>query len=133
MNNISVKVAWLFAAVFMWIAFVEFSSNFFHVEKEFFETNLTLKLVHIITAIFFIVVTRMDENTRVQSIQLFGLTYMMISGIGFMGMNIRIGVQWESVIYLNLITYLQFGLGISLSAIGMILKKRQPVNGMLAV
>ncbi len=132
MNNISVKVAWLFAAVFMWIAFVEFSSNFFHVEKEFFETNLTLKLVHIITAIFFIVVTRMDEDIRVQSIQLFGLTYMMISGIGFMGMNIRIGVQWESVIYLNLLTYLQFGLGISLSAIGMILKKRQPVNGMLA-
>jgi cytochrome c biogenesis factor len=132
MNNISVKVAWLFAAVFMWIAFIEFSSNFFHVEKEFFETNLTLKLVHIITAIFFIVVTRMDEDTRVQSIQLFGLTYMMISGIGFMGMNIRIGVQWESVIYLNLLTYIQFGLGIALSAIGMILKKRQPVNGMLA-
>ncbi|MGI9227667.1 MAG: hypothetical protein ACR2PU_02630 [Gammaproteobacteria bacterium] len=132
MNNISVKVAWLFAAVFMWIAFVEFSSNFFHVEKEFFETNLTLKLVHIITAIFFIVVTRMDDDTRVQSIQLFGLTYMMISGIGFMGMNIRIGVQWESVIYLNLLTYMQFALGISLSAIGMILKKRQPVNSMLA-
>lgn len=132
MNNISVKVAWLFAAVFMWIAFVEFSSNFFHVEKEFFETNLTLKLVHIITAIFFIVVTRMDEDTRIQSIQLFGLTYMMISGIGFMGMNIRIGVQWESVLYLNLLTYMQFGLGISLSAIGMILKKRRPVNGMLA-
>lgn len=132
MNNISVKVAWLFAAVFMWIAFVEFSSNFFHVEKEFFETNLTLKLVHIITAIFFIVVTRMDEDTRVQSLQLFGLTYMMISGIGFMGMNIRIGVQWESVIYLNLLTFMQFGLGISLSAIGMILKKRQPVNSMLA-
>lgn len=132
MNNISIKLAWLFAAIFMWIAFVEFSSNFFHVEKEFFETNLTLKLVHIITAIFFIVITRMNEDTRVQSIQLFGLTYMMISGIGFMGMNIRIGVQWESVIYLNLLTYIQFGLGISLSAIGMILKKRQPVNSMLA-
>ena len=131
MNNISVKVAWLFAAVFMWIAFIEFSSNFFHVEKEFFETNLTLKLVHIITAIFFIVLTRFDEETRNQSIQVFGITYMMISGIGFMGMNIRIGVQWESAIYLNLLTYIQFGLGIALSAIGMILKKRQPVDYML--
>lgn len=125
MNNISVKVAWLFAAVFMWIAFIEFSSNLFNVEKEFFETNLTLKLVHIITAIFFIVVARMDEEMRIQSIQLFGITYMMISGIGFIGMNIRIGVQWENVIYLNLLTYLQFGLGIVLSAIGMKLKKRQ--------
>ncbi len=125
MNNNSVKVAWLFAAVFMWIAFIEFSSNFFQVEKEFFETNLTLKLVHIITAIFFIVITRLDEEIRTQSIQVLGITYMMISGVGFMGMNIRIGVQWEGAIYLNMLCYMQFGLGIVLSAIGMILKKRQ--------
>lgn len=133
MNNDSVKVAWIFAAAFMWIAFIEFSSNFFNVEKEFFETNLTLKLVHIITAIFFIVATRFDEDMRIQFIQVLGITYMMISGIGFMGMNIRIGVQWESAIYLNLLTYIQFGLGIALSAIGMILKKRKDlISSMLA-
>ena len=57
---------------------------------------------------------------------------MMISGIGFMGMNIRIGVQWESAIYLNLLTYIQFGLGIGLSAIGMILKKRKEFKDMNA-
>ena len=133
MNNISVKVAWLSAAVFMWIAFIEFSSNFFQVDKEFFETNLTLKLVHIITAIFFIVLTRLDEEIRIQSIQVFGITYMMVSGIGFMGMNIRIGVQWESAIYLNLLTYIQFGLGIVLSAIGMILKKHRVLNSDMQV
>ncbi len=131
-RNFSDKVAWSFATVFMWIAFVEFSLNFFHLENEFFETNLTLKLVHIITAIFFIVVIRLDEDIRIQSIQIFGITYMMISGIGFMGMNIRIGVQWESAIYLNLLTYLQFGIGIALSTIGMILKKSQPVDDMLS-
>ena len=133
MTNVSVKVAWLFAAVFMWIAFIEFSSNFFNLEKEFFETNLTLKLVHIITAIFFIVLTRLDEEIRIQSIQVFGITYMIISGIGFMGMNIRIGVQWESAIYLNLLTYIQFGSGIALSGIGMILKKRKDLIGDMQV
>ena len=133
MNNISVKAAWLAAAVFMWIAFIEFSSNFFNVEKEFFETNLTLKLVHIITAIFFIVLTRLDEEIRIQSIQVFGITYMMVSGIGFMGMNIRIGVQWESAIYLNLLTYIQFGLGITLCVIGMIMKKRKDLIGDMQV
>ena len=133
MNNSSDKVAWLLAAVFMWIAFVEFSSNFFHLENEFIETNLTLKLVHIITAIFFIIAIRLDEDLRIQSIQIFGITYMMISEIGFMGMNIRIGVQWENAIYLNLLTYVQFGLGIALSAIGMILKKHQyPISDKLA-
>ena len=110
MNNNSDKVAWLLATVFMWLAFVEFSSNFFHLENEFIETNLTLKLVHIITAIFFIIAIRLDEDLRIQSIQIFGITYMMISEIGFMGMNIRLGVQWESAIYLNLLTYVQFGL-----------------------
>ena len=129
MNNISVKVAWLFAAIFMWIAFIEFSSNFFNVEKEFFETNLTLKLVHIITAIFFIAITRLDEEMRVQFIQVFGITYMIISGIGFVGMNMRIATQWESAIYLNLLIYVQFGLGIVLSTIGMMLKKRQYLIG----
>ena len=129
MNNISVKVAWLFAAVFMWIAFIEFSSNFFNLEKEFFETNLTLKLVHIITAIFFIAITRLDEEMRIQSIQVFGITYMIISGIGFVGMNMRVATQWESAIYLNLLIYVQFGLGIVLSIIGMILKKRQYLIG----
>ena len=133
MNNISVKAAWLAAAVFMWIAFIEFSSNFFNVEKEFFETNLTLKLVHIITAIFFIVLTRLDEEIRIQSIHVFGITYMMISGIGFIGMNIRIGVQWESAIYLNLLTYIQFGLGITLCVIGMIMKKRKDLIGDMQV
>ena len=129
MNNISVKVAWLFAAVFMWIAFIEFSSNFFNLEKEFFETNLTLKLVHIITAIFFIAITRLDEEMRIQSIQVFGITYMIISGIGFVGMNMRIATQWESAIYLDLLIYVQFGLGIVLSIIGMMLKKRQYLIG----
>ena len=118
MTNVSVKVAWLFAAVFMWIAFIEFSSNLFNAEKEFFETNLTFKLVHIITAIFFIIVTLLNEKMRIQSILVFGITYIIVSEIGFVGMNIRIGVQWESAIYLNLLTYLQFGLG-------MVLKKRQ--------
>jgi len=54
---------------------------------------------------------------------MFGLAYMLISGIGFMGMNIKIGEQWEAVIRLNLV---------ALSTIGMILKKRQRlVNSML--
>ncbi len=133
MNNNSDKVAWSIATVFMWIAFVEFSSNFFHLENEFFETNLTLKLVHIITAIFFIIAIRLDEDLRIQSIQIFGITYMMISEIEFMGMNIRIGVQWENAIYLNLLTYVQFGLGIALFTIGMILKKHQyPMSHKLA-
>jgi len=134
MNNTAVPLAWIFAAMFMWITFLGFIPNFFPGETIFLETYMPLKLIHLITAICFIVVTRTDEKTRIQSMLMFGLTYMLISGIGFMGMDIKIGEQWESVIRLNLLNYVQFSLGVALSAIGMILRKHQRLAGrMLAV
>ncbi len=129
MNNDSVKVAWVFAAMFMWITLLGSIPNFFPGETVFLETYMPLKLIHLITAICFIVVARLDENTRIQSMLRFGLVYLLISGIGFMGMNIEIGEQWEAVIRLNLLNYVQFSLGVALSAIGMILNRRQRLAG----
>ncbi len=129
MNNDSVKVAWVFAAMFMWITLLGFIPNFFPGETVFLETYMPLKLIHLITAICFIVVARLDENTRIQSMLRFGLVYLLISGIGFMGMNLEIGEQWEAVIRLNLLNYVQFSLGVALSAIGMILNRRQRLTG----
>ena len=129
MNNDSVKVAWVFAAMFMWITLLGFIPNFYPGETVFLETYMPLKLIHLITAICFIVVARLGENTRIQSMLRFGLVYLLISGIGFMGMNIEIGEQWEAVIRLNLLNYVQFSLGVALSAIGMILNRRQRLAG----
>jgi len=44
-------------------------------------------------------------------------------------MNIEIGEQWEAVIRLNLVNYVQFSLGVALSAIGMILNRRLLMAG----
>ncbi len=129
MNNDSVKVAWIFATMFMWVTFLGSIPNFFPGETVFLETYMPLKIIHLITAICFIVVARLDENTRIQSMLRFGLVYLLISGIGFMGMNIEIGEQWEAVIRLNLLNYVQFSLGVALSAVGMILMKRQRLEG----
>jgi len=129
MSNDSVKISWMFAAMFMWVTFLGFIPNFFPGETVFLETYTPLKLIHLITAICFIVVARLGENTRIQSMLRFGLVYLLISGIGFMGMNIEIGEQWEAVIRLNLLNYVQFSLGVALSAIGMILNRRQRLAG----
>ncbi len=129
MNNDSVKVVWIFAAMFMWITFLGFIPNFSPGETVFLETYMPLKLIHLITAICFIVIIWSDEKTRIQFVQIFGLVYMLISVIGFMGMDIKIGEQWEAVIRLNLLNYVQFSLGVALSAIGMILKKHQRQAG----
>jgi len=133
MNNTAVPLAWIFAAMFMWITFLGFIPNFFPGETIFLETNSTLSLIHLITAICFIVITWSEERTRIQFIQIFGLVYMLISVIGFMGMDIKIGEQWEAVIRLNLLNYVQFCLGVALSTIGMILIKRQRLVGSMLV
>ena len=133
MSNDSVKVAWIFAAMFMWITLLGPIPNFFPGETVFLETYMSLNIIHLITAIFFIVITRSEERTRIQFIQMFGLVYMLISLIGFMGMDIKIGEQWEAVIRLNLLNYVQFSLGVALSTIGMILIKRQRLVGSMLV
>ena len=129
MSNDSVKISWIFATMFMWVTFLGFIPNFFPGETIFLETYTALKLIHLITAICFIVITRSEERTRIQFIQMFGLVYMLISVIGFMGMDIKIGEQWEAVIRLNLLNYVQFSLGVALSAVGMILTKRKRLEG----
>ena len=129
MSNDSVKAVWIFVAMFMWITLLGSIPNFSPGETVFLETYMPLKLIHLITAICFIVVARLGENTRIQSMLRFGLVYLLISGIGFMGMNIEIGEQWEAVIRLNLLNYVQFSLGVALSAIGMILNRRQRLVG----
>lgn len=129
MNNDSVKISWIFAAMFMWVTFLGFIPNFFPGEAIFLETYIALKLIHLITAVCFIVITRSEERIRIQLIQMFGLVYMLISVIGFMGMDIKIGEQWEAVIRLNLLNYVQFSLGVALSCVGMILMKRQRLDG----
>jgi len=56
---------------------------------------------------------------------IFGLTYMLISVIGFLGTNLKVSYKLSDVIYLNFLDYLQFGLGVIVSAVGSVLKKRQ--------
>jgi len=133
MNNDSVKVAWIFVAMFMWITLLGSIPNFFSGETVFLETYMPLNIIHLITAICFIVITRSEERTRIQFIQIFGLIYMLICVIGFMGMDIKTGEQWEAVIRLNLLNYVQFCLGVALSTIGMILIKRQRLVGSMLV
>jgi heme/copper-type cytochrome/quinol oxidase subunit 4 len=79
----------------------------------------------LITAVGFAVVAKENVDESIHHIQVFGVAYMLVSGIGFMGMNIQIGEPWSYTLYLNLLNYLQFGFGILLSIFGSILKKRR--------
>ncbi len=125
MKNPSVTTAWIFSALFLVLALLGFISDSLSVERAFLETNTILNLTHLITAIGFAFVAKQSVDESIHLIRVFGLVYMLISAIGFMGMNIQIGAPWSYAIYLNFLNYVQFGLGIILSITGSILKSRR--------
>ena len=123
MNINAASMAWTFYALFLVLAALGFISDYQPADRVFLDTNMTLNFTHLITAIAFAVVSKQDRNITIQFIQTIGMAYMMISLIGFMGVNIVIGEKWEEVISLNLLSYIQFGLGVILSIFGTILNK----------
>ena len=114
---------WAFYTIFLVLAALGFISDFQPVDRAFLGTNTTLNLTHLITAIGFAIVSKQSSNISIQFIRIIGMTYMLISLIGFMGVNILIGDQWKDVIFLNLMNYIQFSLGVALSVIGTVSSK----------
>jgi len=125
MNINAVPIAWTFYGVFLILAILGFISDSLSIERAFLGTNTILNFTHLITAIGFAVVSKQVVSGSIQFIRVMGMAYMMISLVGFMGISILIDEQWEDVIYLNLLSYLQFGLGVILSILGSILNNRQ--------
>ena len=123
MKNITVTVAWVFAAIIVGIPIFGCIGNSLYGEEILSISCKIYSFIHITTAIGFAAIAWLGGKLLVPSLRIFGLIYMLISGIGFIGMDLNIGEQWESVIQLNLLNYVQFGLGVALSAIGMFLKK----------
>ena len=125
MKNTTVTVAWTFAAVIMGISIFGCIGNSLPGEKIFSISCKIYSFIHITTAIGFAVIAWLGGILLVPSLQIFGLSYMLISGVAFMGMDLNIGEKWESVILLNSQSYLLFALGITFSLAGSVLKKRQ--------
>ena len=125
MKNSSVTTAWIFSILFLVLAIIGFSSDLLPEEKAFLETNVILNFTHLITAMGFALVTKQGTISAIHLIRVFGSTYMLISAIGFMGMNIQVADEWSYAIYTNFLTYLQFALGTAMYTMGTILKNRQ--------
>ena len=125
MKNASVITAWTFLVLFLVLALLGFISDSLPIDSAFLETNTILNLTHLMTAVGFAVVAKESVDESIHHIQVFGVAYMLISGIGFMGMNIQIGEPWSYALYLNFLNYVQFGLGVILCISGSMLKKHR--------
>ena len=125
MNNSPILSAKIFSVLFLLLTLLGFSSSLFPTGSFFLKTNTILILAHLVLTFGFCIVAYICRSMSIQALQTVGIIYILISGIGFIGLSIQINGEWPHVIYLNLLSYFQFGLGIVLCTTGSILKNHQ--------
>jgi len=116
-----------FSLLFFLLSFLCLA-NLAHGMDHIIKTNTTFSLIHLATGLGLLVISRLGTEASIYFIRSFGLAYLLISLIGFQifqGNAIQTDSQWSHVIYLNLINYIHFALGVKLSFFGTILNNRR--------
>ena len=112
----------IFLILFLLGTALGFVSDLLPIGSALLETNTILIMAHLVLTLTFFFVAYLCTNMSIYSLQTIGITYILISGIGFVGLSIQINGEWPHVIYLNLLSYFQFALGVALCASGSVLK-----------
>jgi len=118
-------LAKIFSMLFLLATTIGFVSDLLPIGSALLGTNTILIMAHLVLTLAFFFMAYLCTNMSVQSLQTVGITYILISGIEFIGLSIQINGEWPHVIYLNLLSYFQFTLGVVLCASGSILKNHQ--------
>lgn len=125
MKNIPVTIARIFSMLILLGTSIGFVSSLLLIGNDLFKINAVFIMVHLVLTVFFYYVAYLSANISIQSLQMVGVIYVLVSGIGFVGLSIQINDEWQNVIYLNLLNYFQFSLGIVLCASGSVLRSYQ--------
>ena len=120
-----IKLAKIFSLLLLLITALGLVSDLLPIGNALLKTNTILIMAHLALTLAFFFVAYLCTNMSIQSLQMVGITYILISGVGFVELSIQINGEWPHVIYLNLLSYFQFGLGVALCASGSILKNYQ--------
>ena len=125
MKNTPATIARIFSVLVLLGTAIGFVSNLLLIGNDLLEIGAVFIMVHLaLTAIFFFV-AYLSTNISIKSLQMVGLIYILVSGIGFVGLSIQINSEWLNVIYPNLLNYFQFALSIALCASGSVLRNYQ--------
>ena len=119
MKNSPLIIAKIFSVVFLLVTVLGFTPNLL------FKTNVILVIAHLVLTLVFFFAAYLCTKLSIGSLQTIGITYILISGIGFVGLSMQINGELLQFIYMDLLSYLQFAMGIILCASGTILKSHQ--------
>jgi len=126
MNNFAVTVAWVLAALFLGTAVLGLIPNPLLGENAFFVTNTAHDLVHLASAIGFVIVAILGEKASVWFMQAFGVFHISTGLIGFATLGSQSEGHLLNIIHINSFdNFLHLGSGILIVAVGWILRSYQ--------
>ena len=132
MKSIPVTVAWVFATIVVGLPIFGCIGNYVYGAEILSVSCKIYSVIHVTTAIGFVAIALLGGKLLAPFMQGFGMIYMLVALIGFLGMDLQVGHHLLDVINLNSQNYLQFGLGVAFSAVGSILNKYRFLDSCIA-
>ena len=119
MNSLAQKIAWTLSGVFALTFLIAFIPNPIVGSEAVFKTNLGHDLVHLLTAIGFVVVAVMGEKASVIFMKSFGLVYIGVAILGFVMLGSTQEGHLLGIIHINAAdNFLHLGLGAGIMGLG---------------
>ena len=124
MKNLATNLAWAFAAAFLGAAVMGFVPNPLVGSHALFVTNTPHNLVHLVTAIAFVVVALRGARASIRFMQAFGVLYLLTGAIGFVMLGSQVEGHLLHLVHINwLDNYLHVGLGIAIASAGWVSRR----------
>ncbi|HSR54404.1 MAG TPA: DUF4383 domain-containing protein [Acidobacteriota bacterium] len=129
MQNVGIKLAWVFAASFAAAALFGFIPNPLVGDGALFVTNTAHNLVHLVTAIGFAVVALAGNRASTVFMLAFGVVYTLVGVYGFIALGGASEGHLLGVVHINFMdNFLHLGLGAAIAAGG--LASRRSMEGL---
>ena len=124
MKNLATTLAWAFAAAFLAAAVMGTVPNPLVGPGGLFVTNTAHNLVHLATAVAFVVVALRGETASIRFMQAFGVVYLLTGAFGFVMLGSQAEGHLLHLVHINwLDNYLHVGLGIAIASAGWVSRR----------
>lgn len=115
------KAAWILVGVFGVAYLVSLISNPLVGPNGVFKTNTVHDLVHLLTAISFLVVAKMGEKASVLLLKGFGFVYLGVTALGFITLGSAAEAHLLGIIHINMAdNFLHLVLAIAIITMGFV-------------
>ncbi|GJL77626.1 MAG: membrane protein [Nitrospinaceae bacterium] len=121
MDSLGTKLAWIFSGTFLLATVVGFIPNPLVGSEGIFLTNTPHNLVHLVTAVAFLIVAKMGNVPSIRFMQIFGPVYLLVGLIGFAVTGTSSTGMLLGFIHINALdNFLHLGLGAAIFSAGTI-------------